>query len=226
MSFDTLPLDVRASLRRRGRWSFDPETASYIDPDGQTVPLDDIDGALRRFLERQRVKAEDLTVSLGDGTTTLPEWEHEMRWVIKDAYGASYMLGRGGRNVMTPRDWGRVGRRVRDQYEYLSTFASELSAGSVSRAQAVQRANLYPLSAKQAHSRGHTTALGDPSLPAYPGDGSTACYSNCGCHWRIDKTTFADGSAGWDCTWVRGKLDSCVDCVQREQEWAPLVVHA
>lgn len=218
--------DERRSLRRRGRWAFDPETNKYFDPAGQEVSDAEIQTALARFLEAQRHKAETLTLDLGSGTLTLPEWENEMRWVVKDAFGASYVLGRGGRQTMTPRDWGRVGRRVRDQYGYLNAFAGQMAAGSVSRDKAVARAGMYPLSARAAHSRGVATVLGDPDLPAYPGDGSTACHGNCGCSWLIEHTTLGDGSDGFNCTWVRAKSDSCEDCLRREREWAPLAIRA
>jgi hypothetical protein len=220
----TLILDERRSLRRRGRWQFDPETNRYFDPDGTPVSESEIDVALLKFLEAQRQKAENLTGDLGAGTMTLPEWENEMRWVIKDAFGASYVLGRGGRPSMTPADWGRVGRRVRDQYGFLANFASQMAAGSVTTQRAVMRASMYPLSARQAHQRGQAAVLGDPNLPAYPGDGSTACHSNCGCSWLIQKVTLLDGAPAFHCTWQRAKSDSCTDCLWREQQWAPLVV--
>jgi hypothetical protein len=42
----TLILDERRSLRRRGRWQFDPETNRYFDPDGTPVSESEIDVAL------------------------------------------------------------------------------------------------------------------------------------------------------------------------------------
>lgn len=179
---------------------------------------------MARFLETQRLRADRLTSQLTSGEITVPEWEQDMRWIVKDAFGASYLLGRGGRNSMTSRDWGRLGRQVREQYRYLNGLASEMVAGSLSPAKAAQRAMMYPLSGRQAFARGAATALGDPDLPAYPGDGSTACFSNCGCFWTLERTNLGDGRPGFRATWVRGKTDSCGDCLRREREWAPLLV--
>lgn len=212
--------------RGRRPWTWDPDRNAYVDADGNVLDDADVRDLLTRFLEVQRQRAEDATRRLISNEYTLPEWENEMRWVLKDSYGASYLLGRGGRNVMDMRDWGRVGRTLQDQYRFLNQFAGQLAAGSVSEARALQRANLYPLSAKQAEARAAATTRGVPDLPAYPGDGSTECYSNCGCYWQLEEVTLGDGSPGWNATWVRGKTDSCVTCIRREVEWAPYVVRA
>jgi hypothetical protein len=204
---------------------WDPVQANYRDADNNLLTEGDIRALLGRFLERQRGRAEAATRQLTTGELTVPEWETEMRWIIKNSVGAAYMLGRGGRNAMEIRDWGRVGRMAASQYRFLNQFAAQLVAGSVSEGRAIARAMLYPLSAKQAQSSGYTRAIGGPDLPAYPGDGSTQCLGNCLCSWSLEQTTLADGAAGWNAYWrdQRGP-NECDDCLRRGQEWNPLVV--
>ena len=147
-----------------------------------------------------------------------------LREIIKDAYGAAYMLGRGGRFQMSYRDWSYLGRAVSEQYRYLNNFAAQVVSRPFNAedvAQAVRRANLYPLSARQVMQRGYTYARGVPELPYYPGDGSTPCLGNCGCHWDIEET-----ATGWDCYWRLGKADNCEECPKREVRDSPLRVAA
>ena len=222
---DTRDRDLSEALRPIGRrpWTWDTATSRYIDADGNTLPAEDQRSLLARFLEAQRMRAAEVTEQMIDGLVTIPEWENEMRWVIKDAYGGAYMLGRGGRYQMTYRDWGYLGRAVSEKYSYLNRFAAQLVAGE-SEGRTRQRANLYPLSARQVNQRAYTYARGAPTLPAYPGDGSSECLGNCGCYWDLAQTTLGDGGEGWNCFWVRLKSDSCETCIRREREWAPLVI--
>jgi len=218
--------DTQITSRPIGRrpWTWDIDNSRYVDADGNILPYEDLRQLLYRFLEGQRSRAEAITNQMFDRVAgvTVPEWEAEMRSIIKDAYGAAYMLGRGGRYQMNYRDWGYLGRQVSEQYRYLNNFAAQVTAGSVDEGRAVMRANLYPLSARQVMQRGYTYARGAPDLPAYPGDGSTECLGNCGCHWDLEETTLGTGVPGWNCRWVRGKSDSCATCVRRENDWNPL----
>jgi hypothetical protein len=50
-----------------------------------------------------------------------------MREAVKDANLYSAAAARGGWAQMTPADFGRVGRAVRDQYAYLDRFAADIA---------------------------------------------------------------------------------------------------
>src|SRR5215467_12780682 len=78
----------------RQPWIWDPATAAYRDADNNLLTAEDIRSLLTRFLEGQRDRAEAITRQLGTGELLVPEWETEMRRVIKDSVGASYLLGR------------------------------------------------------------------------------------------------------------------------------------
>jgi hypothetical protein len=225
---ETRDRDFGEALRPIGPrpWTWDAASAVYLDANGNPLPPADLRGLMARFLEVQRQRAEQATGQMVSNQITVPEWETEMRAIIKDAYGASYMLGRGGRYQMTTRDWGKLGQSVREQFQYLNRFAASFAAGSVSNAQALMRSDLYPLSARQVQSLGYSYAIGAPELPAHPGDGSSECFGNCGCAWELQQTTLDDNQPGWECWWERGKTDSCETCIRRENEWAPLRLRA
>lgn len=138
-----------------------------------------------------------------------------MQELIKSVHIDMAMLGKGGRSQMTPRDWGHVGQELRRQYQYLTKFALEVP--DLSPAQVAARAGLYMEAAKSSYERANAAAAGIPDLPAYPGDGKTACGTNCRCSWEFE---------GNEATWVLGAEDpaTCDDCIANAARWAPLVV--
>jgi hypothetical protein len=218
---------TRANGSTSGRrpWTFDAQTGRYQDAEGNVLSDADVRALLGRFLETQSARAAAVTESLIEGSLAVGEWEAEMRSLIKDTFGASYLLGRGGRNMMEFGDWGRLGAMTRRQYTFLNAFASDVASGSQSRARALQRANLYPLAARAAQQRAMVLTLGAPDLPAYPGDGTSSCKSNCRCYWSLEPITLPGGAAGWNATWidVQGP-DECTECQDRAGEWNPLQV--
>jgi hypothetical protein len=64
---------------------------------------------------------------------------------------------------------------------------------------------------------GKAESQGAPSLPAYPGDGQTACLGNCRCNWDIEETEDA-----WEATWELNDAEHCADCIANAEQWNPL----
>jgi hypothetical protein len=155
-----------------------------------------------------------------DQDWTVRRWELEIRDRLKRVFLAEYMLGRGGRNVMTQADYGRVGNMLREQYQYLRGFALDVQAGTMTEAQIAARTQLYHESSIQAFERGKVAAYsGELVLPAYPADGRTSCRSRCRCRWDIRETKTA-----WKAYWRRnGRAESCNDCIGRERLYNPYV---
>lgn len=171
------------------------------------------------YIAQSKLQTNTLAAQVANSEITLQQWQMGMRQVIKDTYINEYMLSAGGRNAMTQSDWGRVGQMVREQYEYLDRFAGDIANGRYTESGIAARARMYPESASQAYERGNAESRGMPQLPAYPGDGSTVCLSNCKCSWAIKET-----DAAWLCTWKIAPAENCPDCLDRAQRWAPLVV--
>lgn len=147
-----------------------------------------------------------------------PQWETEMRGLVKSVHIAQAVLGKGGRDRMTPRDWGRVGMALRKQYGFLGKFAAERFALSPEAIAA--RAGLYVENGTASFERAQAAAAGIPDLPQYPGDGQTECLTNCRCWLEIEES-----AEGYAVTWhANDDPATCDDCAALAQDWSPLIV--
>ena len=114
-----------------------------------------LDGIVDDFSENTRRLAERLE----NGNITTAQWQDKMRREIKDIHRTQYIVGRGGVDVMTPRDYGRLGADLRWQhYNRLDKFALEIADGKLSPAQINARAKLYMNSSNKQYWRGKTEA--------------------------------------------------------------------
>ncbi len=175
---------------------------------------------LRDEFVDQSMKESDkyIEMLMKDGTISVQDWLLNMRELIKDTYRAEYELAIGGRENMTPADFGRLGGILQEQYRYLQGFADDLAQGKLTIGQAQYRAGMYIDSATQAFERAKAAAFG-LDLPQYPGDGSTQCLSNCRCEWDIKET-----STEWLCYWRLGEAEHCPDCLDARQIYNPYII--
>jgi hypothetical protein len=167
------------------------------------------------YVTAHRAWFQEQAQRLTNGDINLQQWERQFRQRLKVIHGSQYEMGRGGSQVMTQADWGRVGAELRKQYQYLNRFVAEVAEGTVSPATIASRSALYVEASTASYERGRAAAH-NLVLPAYPGDGGTRCVTNCRCHWRITEAEDA-----WNCYWTLGQAEHCADCVQRSQTWAP-----
>ena len=203
------------------KWEWDKKLKRYRETDtgriiGQRrmVKLRDV------YNESVADEVAELADKLGTGDLTVQQWTIAMRDRIKKTFSDQYVLARGGRNSMTQRDWGRVGRMVKDQYHFLQGFARDVADGKMSVKQVAARAKMYMDSSTQAFERGKESSYGIPTLPEYPADGSQDCLSNCKCTWSIRETKTA-----WEATWVLdAAAEHCDTCIDNAAKWAPLVI--
>lgn len=185
-------------------------TGRFIGPK-QMVALRD------QFVDHQKGQMVALTNRLTAGQIDMVAWQRGMKGIIKQSFIDQYVLGKGGRNMMTAADWGRVGQMVKSQNAYLRRFAGDLADGKLSAGQAGVRAALYGGASRQAFEVAKGRSAGMPTLPQYPGDGQTVCGTNCQCSWDIQET-----EDGWDCTWSLGAAEHCPDCLALAEQYAPL----
>jgi len=198
-------------LFRQARRVFDRVRGERTD---RTVQVTDT--VRDRFINQSVDATSGLTSLLASGDIRTSQWVLGMREQIKRSYISEYLLAKGGRQNMTQEDWGRLGGLLQNQYRYLDRFAQDINAGKMSEAQIEQRAQLYIKSSRQAYERGQVAVRGMPPLPAYPGDGSTVCVTNCQCHWDI-----TEAEDEWRAYWTLGAAEHCPDCMQRAGEWNP-----
>jgi hypothetical protein len=203
-------------------WLWDPKSRRYRSAiTGRWLSHVEVADLRTEFAVLQRSWADVAAAALTRRDWTVRRWELEVRARLKTVYLAEYLLGRGGKAMMTSADYGRVGAMLATQYGFLRGFAVEIQDGTLSEAQIAARTQLYHTSAIQAFERGKAAAYSvDLILPAYPADGGTRCLTNCRCRWSIRETKRA-----WKAFWRRTKqAESCDDCVARERQYNPYIV--
>ena len=224
MSIQTRPVKADNIPRQPEQWQFinDPKRPRYRA--GRRVFelwRQEAADAQRMFIRRAQLTDLSLLAdAVADGDITVQAWEREMRRVLKDVHTASYLFGRGGRNMMTRRDWGSLGGILRNQYRYLHRFAQDVAAGRLSRRMIRARARMYAEAASQSFERAKVRTQGlTYKLPQYPGDGRTQCLSNCKCYLDVRET-----AREWRVYWRLRPAEHCPDCVDLAARWSPLVI--
>jgi len=141
-------------VRFDAEWNYDPISGRYRGANGrflsQTAVEALVDGRisnLGRLLRRY-------TSMLDRGDITLDQWQESVRQALKLAHVQAAMIGSGGRNGMTPVEWGRIGQRLRAEYRYLETFARDLLAGGISTPMALARIGMYAESVRGSYWEG------------------------------------------------------------------------
>lgn len=156
------------------------------------------------------------------GQIDLGTWQIEMRALLRKQY-AMQIIAAAGQDpaAINPNDWLKMGSELQFQYRHLEQFAHDITSGKTAPGQIEARAALYAQSSKQMY---YMQNAGDVRLPAYPGDGSTRCLTNCQCTWS-KPVQIKDRNGivtALDFTWQLHPAEHCPQCEQRSRRWAPL----
>jgi hypothetical protein len=201
-------------------WQWEEATKRYRSKDtGRFLSQQTVRDLRDGWTETQKQTVTDLAGKLASQQADLAAWEGLMREHIKTVFVAEAALGRGGRNAMSAQDWGYVGSTLKEQYSFLRGFTEEIGRGTLSEGQIAARGQLYIAAATQAFERARASSYSALILDQYPGDGQTACVSNCRCF-----LTISESDERWDVTWHTSSGESCPDCEEMARAWNPLVV--
>lgn len=175
---------------------------------GRFISEDTVTNEMYRHQKATYNALDSLTKDLYAGRVDVTGWQAAVALELRDAHLAQAMFGAGGRVNMTQANWGRVGGTLADEYRYLTNFASDISSGRVSEAQALARIKQYGNATQQSYWREYAVntitllywvlrpvnncsdcvnyALSSPytidTIPTYPGAGATRCRGNCACY--------------------------------------------
>ncbi len=197
-------------------WYWDDNVKRYRNPvTGRFVGIDDMNSMRVEFMDSQKQRMEGVTTVYSAGTIDIFAYEKQVKEILRQTYVDLYAMGAGGRNNLTQKDWGSIGGMLKEQYGYLNPFMEQIARGELSPAQITARLKMYINSASESFWRAFARDI-PIDLPAYPGDGSTACLTNCQCTWDIQQV---DG--GYDCYWRLGVAEHCPDCVENASRWNP-----
>jgi hypothetical protein len=197
--------------RLRGSGYRDADTGRLISKSAAAEMRD-------RFIDGQKARIDGLTDKLVDGKINIQQWTLEPRKTLAKTYAGEYAASKGGFANVTQAEWGKLGAQLKnEQYTRLDKLAQDIADGKLSPAQINARSKLYVEGASQVYERGKAENQGVPDLPAYPGDGQTACLSNCRCNWSFEETEEA-----WEATWELNDAEHCADCLANAEQWNPL----
>jgi hypothetical protein len=151
---------------------------------------------------------------LGDeynaGKLSLSDLNIAMREELRRGHALQLIAGKGGdKGAVSADDWLALGSVLKRQYAYLSRLSQQIESGEVGEGDLTRRAQLFARSARESYWRSATSGA---SLPAYPGDGSTDCVTNCDCDWEQHED-------GWH--WIQHTSESCPTCTDRGAKWKP-----
>ena len=111
-------------------------------------------------LRRIELVTEELKIIgglLSDGKITLGTWQKETAGVLKVLHAQQYLIGVGGSANIQKQDYLAIGRKLKEQYNFLRNFAIDLNRG-MSLAQFRHRLSLYAKAAKGSFFAGQRTA--------------------------------------------------------------------
>lgn len=102
----------------------------YIDSDtGRFVSSSAVRDALENVMDDAALTMNGLSQQLLDGTISLSDWQTGMMSEIKTIHVASTASASGGWAQVTQSQWGAAGQLIREQYDYLRNFASQIASG-------------------------------------------------------------------------------------------------
>ena len=130
------------------RYAWQPSagtTGRYRDrATGRFVSELSVRSDLDKYIAAKNKGLDALTGQLRNREISLADWQLQMRAEIKSMHLNAAMVANGGRDQMTPADWGRTGRELRNQYEYLDKWAADIASGKAPLdGRANWRAKLY-----------------------------------------------------------------------------------
>lgn len=134
-------------------YTWDKTALRYRYPNGRLVPERTIENRAQRYVEDAGREMRGLTDRLINESLSLPEFEAEMRRLMKDVHINMLRLGAGGRAAATSQHYGKAGAILREQYRFLRGFVDDLRAGRYGSApgQARARAQMYGKAAYQSY---------------------------------------------------------------------------
>lgn len=202
-------------------FTWEAATHRFRRSNGTFVSPDDLRALRESYLEQEKALNVKLAQRLFNREIDLTQWQKEMRDSLKRTYTTQYLLGIGGKQQMTPGDYGLIGNRLRPQYKFLRQFARSIQNGEYTVDQVASvaaRQQLYAMSSNQMYERARAKSW-RVKLPAYPGDGSSDCLTNCKCSWEI-----VEEKGKVKAYWRLSSAEHCPTCTNRAGQWNPLVI--
>jgi len=206
-------------------WYWNKDTYRYVDSAGNLFSHSQMRSMLTKSINLSADYVSTISEKLVNGDITRAQFKSMMKEELKAEYIRQYMLGKGGYEQMTKRDWGSIGGSLTEQYKFLDEYSSSLLRGDLSAAQVANRSTMYSNSARETYERAraktvkqwgadeeawHVTSGNncedclDNQSQSYqeigyfsmPGDGKTICLTNCHCYKSYRNSTTGEEYEG------------------------------
>jgi len=128
----TLPADAWQWDPGIARWRYPPKEAGKL---GRILPPDRADTLFERRLDQRRKEGIEITERLLAGRISVREWQEAMKPVLKDTHLEARMIAVGGKNAMSPTDYGAAGGRIGHVYTHLGSVGQQIAGGELSQGQ-------------------------------------------------------------------------------------------
>jgi hypothetical protein len=140
----------------KSRYTWNASDGRYRDTKtGRYMPWKTINREMERELKAGRDNIRSLSEQYQRSEIRVEEWRRAVKAEIKQLHVKSAVMAKGGRGQMTPADYGRVGQRIRGQYQYLDRFSSEVQYGKQPLdGRFLRRADMYGSAARQTYQSG------------------------------------------------------------------------
>jgi hypothetical protein len=109
--------------------TFDDRSGRFRDSSGRYVSERAVRSVIDSIADGASARLAAASDRLLAGTLSLAEWQAESMRTIKLSQVASATIAHGGVARMTPSTYGAAGRAIRDQYDYLRSFAAQIASG-------------------------------------------------------------------------------------------------
>lgn len=177
--------------------------------------MTDLPPALARLLSRLYPRVDMLTSELETGTMEPTAWRDSMAAMLAQGHTAAYMSGQESAELAAS-DQRRLLRDLQAQLGFLDNFTAEIQKAAEFQKGWNARARMYADAVGASYYAGKFKMW---ALPALPRDGSTQCLSRCNCSWDVQEL---EGEGNADAYWRLGPSESCQQCLERAQQWAPI----
>lgn len=125
-------------------FTFDRQSNRYRATDtGRFVGRQDVLRLLDANIDSTSSRLASLATALHEKQISPGIFVDRMRTEIRRLHLQNRALAAGGWDNLTPRDYGAIGRKLRDDYSRLINFANDIRDGNSTLAQSLNRANMY-----------------------------------------------------------------------------------
>lgn len=173
-------------------FAYNEAAGQYINvANGQFVSYDKVKAASEAYVTKAKEDMAAISEKLKAGEINVAQWQSEMKLAIQRMNITEATLANGGWAQMSPKDWGRAGARIKKEYQFLQGFAQDVADGKYGD----------PI----------TDGRFDSRWKLY-GESGAKTYENTQLQNAREDMGHNRGKR------VRGKTDSCSDCIEWEAE--------